>query len=89
MTDLQLAKLGKILRLLKPRVEVNMTIYIHETSRKEAKEIMRQLPKSFRRKSKVTESGHDWSEARKSHIYGLGRLEVTVFYPKRKGGEKS
>lgn len=87
MTKIQLEKLGRIIDLARPPVKVNMSMYIHSTSRDEAREIIKRIPKNFRRTSKVTESGSDWTETIKRNVYGLGRLEVTVFYPKKKGGE--
>ena len=84
MSKLQLEKIGKILGLAKPTTKVHMTIYMHDVSREDAKGIMKRIPKNFRKKSKITDCGNDWSEATKGNVYGLGHLEVTVFYPKRK-----
>jgi hypothetical protein len=49
---------------------------------------MKEIPKNFRRKTRITGGGSDWIEAAKGNVYGLGHLEVTVFYPKRKGGDE-
>ena len=87
MTKKQLEKLGKIINLLSPSNEISMDIYRHNVSKKEAKEIMRGMPKGFRKTTRITESGNDWKDANKSNVYGLNRLQVTVFYSKEKGGE--
>jgi len=81
---LQFNRLERIFRLASPSTTINVVIYMHDVSRKEAKEIMKRMPRGFHKTSKVTESGSDWSEAIKSNVYGLGRLEVTVFYPKER-----
>ena len=88
MTEKQLEKLGKILNLMSPSTEMNIDIYVHNISKKEAVEIMKGMPKGFRKTTRITESGNNWKEAIKSNVYGLGRLEVTVFYLKGKGGDK-
>lgn len=84
MTELQLQKLGNIFRLARPSSDTNVEINIHVKSKQEERKIMRGIPKSFRRKTMITEHSTDWTEAKKSNIYGLGRLQVTVFYPKGK-----
>lgn len=88
MTELQLRKLGKIFRLASSSMAVNVTINIHDASKQGAREIIKGIPRGFRKKSKITVCGSDWTEATKRNVYGLSHLEVTVFYPKKKGGEK-
>jgi len=87
MTKIQLGKLERIIKLTEPSKATNIIVYMHVASKKEAIEILKRIPKNFRRTSRATECGSDWTEAIKSNVYGLGRLEVTVFYPKEKGGE--
>jgi len=87
MTKKQLERLGKIIKLLGPAKTPNMDIYLHNVSEKEAKEIMRKLPKAFRKRTNITENGNNWKEAKTEGMYGFGRLTVSVFYSKEKGGE--
>ena len=88
MTEKQLEKLGKIISLMGSSGRMNIDIHVHNVSKKKAVKIMRGMPKGFRKTTRITESGNNWKEAVKSNIYGLGRLEVTVFYPKEKGGDE-
>ena len=84
MTDLQLAKLEKLIKTVGPTKDVNMSIYIHKLSKERADEIMRGIPRSFRRGKKESGPGIVWRDAVKEDIYGFGRIEITVFYPIRK-----
>lgn len=83
MTNLQLAKLGKIIKMVSPAKEVNMDIYVHQVSKRRADEIMRCIPKIFHRSKKKEGSVVRWKEATKNNVYGFGRVSITVFYPNK------
>jgi len=91
MTSLQLKELGKVIRRLSPVDKLRMTIYKHGLTEEKVTKFMKGLPKKFCIKTSVeAQSTCDslWQEATASKIYGLGDLEITMFYPKEEGGDK-
>ena len=86
MNKKQLEKLGKFINLIDPSRVINMTIYVHRIPKKEALDIMKRIPKGFVKGSKpAKDSGAEWMEAVKPNVYGLSRLELTLFHLKEKG----
>ena len=88
MTNVQMAKLAKIFKIMGGTKDINLDIYLHDQSPETVNRITSELPKGFRIWGNSLNGGNVRYKCWEAYnLYGFDSIEVTV-YTKKKGGDK-